>query len=209
MTLGNIHQFQSQLLAGILATSPWEWAASVFGVMSVLLSYHNSVWLYPTGLLSTGIYAWLLSRAQHALYAEALLNLYYFVMSVYGWWHWIRKGPGEESLPISRWTSGDRYVVLMIVSLLWALFFVLLSRTDSNVPAADAFVSATACTGMWLLAARKVENWLLLNLSNLAAIPLLFYKGLYVTMLLTLFLFIVACFGYVRWLRLCREQIPG
>jgi nicotinamide mononucleotide transporter len=75
----------------------------------------------------------------------------------------------------------------------------LLLQTNSTVPVLDSFVSASACAGMWLLARRKVENWLLLNLSNVVAIPLMVYKGYYVTAGLTIVLFVVAIFGFMHW----------
>jgi len=79
------------------------------------------------------------------------------------------------------------------------LYGALVSFTDSDVPWMDAWVTATAWAGMWLLAKRKMENWILLNISNAFAIPLLYYKGLLLYALLTLYLFIVAIFGYIAW----------
>jgi nicotinamide mononucleotide transporter len=183
----------------VKATSGLEWTAALFGVVSVLFAQRNHILLYPSGLVSTGIYAYLLSRREAGLYAEALLNVYYFVMTLYGWWHWSRSRSSGETLQISGCTRRDWIVTFAIVVILWALFYVLLLQTPSTVPGWDSFVSATACAGMWLLARRKVENWLLLNVSNLVSIPLFAYKGFYVTMLLTVFLFIVAIFGYLRW----------
>lgn len=182
-------------------TQPLEWIAALFGVLSVLFAQRNHILLYPTGLVSTGIYSYLLSRREAGLYAEALLNLYYFIMTLYGWWHWHR-GKGESPLPVSFSTPKDHLITLLIVVILWPSFFLLLSFTPSTVRGWDSFVSATACAGMWLLAKRKVNNWLLLNLSNLVAIPLFAYKGYYVTMLLTVFLFVVAISGYLRWRRI-------
>jgi nicotinamide mononucleotide transporter len=81
--------------------------------------------------------------------------------------------------------------------------------TDSTVPYWDAWVSATAWAGMWLLAKRKIENWILLNISNAFAIPLLFHKNLPLYALLTLFLFIVAVQGYFKWNKILKqEKVP-
>ena len=89
----------------------------------------------------------------------------------------------------------------------WLVLYLLLKNfTPSNVPVWDALVSSTAWAGMWLLARRKIENWILLNISNLFAIPLLFYKQLPLFALLTLFLFIIAFFGYFDWRRIYRRQ---
>ncbi|GAA4449927.1 nicotinamide riboside transporter PnuC [Rurimicrobium arvi] len=194
-----IHEF----LVQVKSTSWLEWLAAVFGVFSVLFAQRNHILLYPTGLVSTGIYAYLLSRREAGLYAEALLNTYYFVMTLYGWWHW-KRGDGAAELVISICNTAEWFITIGIVLILWPLFWYLLGFTPSTVPGWDSFVSATACAGMWLLARRKVENWILLNLSNLVAIPLFAYKGYYVTMLLTVFLFIVAIFGYFSWRRLYR-----
>jgi len=86
------------------------------------------------------------------------------------------------------------------------LYMVLMRFTDSTVPIWDAWVSATAWAGMWLLAKRKIENWVLLNISNAFAIPLLAYKGLHLYALLTLFLFIVALLGFFEWKRIISRQ---
>lgn len=182
----------------VRATQSLEWTAALFGVLSVLFAQRNHILLYPTGLVSTGIYSYLLSRREAGLYAEALLNLYYFIMTLYGWWHWHRD-KGDTPVPVSFSGPKEHMITLLIVAILWPAFFFLLSFTPSSVRGWDSFVSATACAGMWLLARRKVNNWLLLNLSNIVAIPLFAYKGYYVTMLLTVFLFIVAIFGYLRW----------
>ena len=198
-----MEQLFQQILIQIKATQDLEWIAAIFGVISVLFAQRNHIFLYPSGLLSTGIYAYLWSRSEAALYAEALLNLYYFVMTLYGWWHW-QKGKNKQQIPISICTQKDWWSVFSIVSGLWLVFYLLLLQTNSNVPVVDSFVSASACAGMWLLARRKVENWLLLNLSNLVAIPLMIYKGYYVTTGLTIVLFVVAIFGYLHWRKLFR-----
>jgi len=196
-----MEQLFQQILIQIKATQDLEWIAAIFGVISVLFAQRNHIFLYPSGLVSTGIYAYLWSRSEAALYAEALLNLYYFVMTLYGWWHW-QKGKNSEQIPISLCTQKDWWAVFSIVLGLWLVFYLLLLQTNSNVPLLDSFVSASACAGMWLLAKRKVENWLLLNLSNLVAIPLMIYKGYYVTTGLTIVLFVVAIFGYLHWRKL-------
>jgi nicotinamide mononucleotide transporter len=89
---------------------------------------------------------------------------------------------------------------LVIAILGWAFLYLILKNfTDSDVPIMDSFVSSTAWAGMWLLAKRKLENWIWLNISNLVAIPLLFHKNLIMFGLLTIFFFIIAIFGYLDW----------
>lgn len=202
----NVDVFYQALIEGVKAMSWLEILAAIFGAISVVYSKQNSIWLYPTGLISTGIYAYLLSREQFKLYAEATLNVYYFVMSVYGWYHWARKKASEPEVPIA-WASGRDWGVTVAITLIgWAVFYYLLSHfSNSDVPLIDAFVSATACAGMWLLAQRKIENWILLNISNLVAVPLLFHKKLVATAVLTIFLFIVAVMGYFSWKKIWKS----
>lgn len=184
-------------------TTILEWFAVILGVAEVLLARANKVWLYPTGIAATLISIYLLWIA--ALYAECLLNGYYVVMSVYGWYHWIKKR-NEPEVKVSFATRKEWVVTLLIVFAGWGILYLLLARyTPSTVPVWDAWVSSTAWAGMWLLARRKVENWLLLNLSNLFAIPLLFHKHLAMFSVLTLILFIVAIFGYYDWRRIAKS----
>jgi nicotinamide mononucleotide transporter len=193
----DIHQGLELFAEQISQTSLWEWAAVLFAVTEVLLAKVNNIWLYPTGIVSTTISIYILITA--GLYAESALSVYYIVMSVYGWYHWVKKRH-EPPVKISRATKQEWLTVALIVFIGFIIFYIMLTRfTTSNVPIWDAWVSSTAWAGMWLLARRKLENWVLLNVSNLFAIPLLCHKGLVMIAALTLFLFIVAIFGYFDW----------
>ncbi|RBL93469.1 nicotinamide riboside transporter PnuC [Chitinophaga flava] len=184
-----------------------EAIAVLFAVLSVIFQKKNNILVYPTGIISTGIYTYLLSREHFKLYADATLNAYYLVMSIYGWVYWARQGPAKPAVKISRSTPREMTMAIFIALTGWAVFYILLANfSDSNVPVMDAFISATACGGMWLLAKRKLENWILLNISNFVAVPLLFYKHLYLTAFLTIFLFIIAIFGYLSWRKAVLEQ---
>ncbi|NLR59814.1 nicotinamide mononucleotide transporter [Chitinophaga polysaccharea] len=195
------------LLAGLHQMTWLEGIAVFFAVLSVIFQKNNNILVYPTGIISTGVYTYLLSREHFKLYADATLNAYYLVMSVYGWIYWAKKGPTEPATPVMRSSRIELWTAIFIALAGWAIFWFLLRHySDSNVPVMDGFVSAAACAGMWLLAKRKLENWILLNISNLVAIPLLFYKHLYLTALLTIFLFIIAIFGYLEWRETVRQR---
>ncbi len=181
-----------------------QWVILILGVSEVLLAKANNILLYPMGIAATLLSVFVLFKAQ--LFAESLLNVYYIAMSVYGWWFWIKK-KNQPPVKIAFASGTDWRVTCLIGVGGWLILFVVLKEfTPSTVPAWDAWVSSTAWAGMWLLARRKVENWILLNLSNAFAIPLLFQKGLPLFALLTLFLFIVACFGYVGWVRIAKKE---
>jgi len=178
-------------------TSWLERFSVLCGIVQVLLSRNNRVSNYFFGILGvlSGMYVYFAAR----LYAEMGLNLYYLVMSIYGWWYWTRRR-AESPVRITIASRKDWQVVAGIVLGGFVLLFLSLAHaTDSDVPMWDAAVSCTAWAGMWLLAKRKIENWILLNISNLIAIPLLFHKELYLFALLTVFLFVVAIFGYAKW----------
>jgi nicotinamide mononucleotide transporter len=181
-----------------------QFIALILGVAEVLLARANKIWLYPAGIGATVLAIYSLFKVQ--LYAECLLHFYYIVMSIYGWWYWTTK---KNAMPIAvSFTSIVEWkIVLLIAFGGWGiLYFILVTFTDSTVPLWDAWISASAWAGMWLLARRKVENWVVLNISNAFAIPLLFQKQLPLFALLTIFLFIVACFGYYDWVKLARKK---
>jgi nicotinamide mononucleotide transporter len=192
--------FQEQ----ILHTSLIEWLAVGFGVSEVLLAKKNNIWLYPTGIISILLSMFLLLNVK--LYAETLLSIYYLVMSVYGWVIWKKKKQDGES-QVS-WSSNNELTIAVLISVIGfgVLYLVLKHYTDSDVPLFDAFVSSTAWAGMWLLAKRKIENWIFLNISNIVAIPLLFHKKLPLMACLTTFLFTVAIFGFFDWKKIINKS---
>jgi nicotinamide mononucleotide transporter len=174
----------------------------VLGVAEVLLARANNLWLYPTGIVAIVLSTFGLFQAQ--LYAECSLNLYYLLMSVYGWFHWTRRKQGAT---ITNATKQEWRITFCIVLGGWVLLYLLLLKfTTSDVPAWDASVTCTGWAGMWLLAKRKVENWILLNVSNAFALPLLIYKDLTMLAILNGILFAVACKGYGDWRRAASKQ---
>ncbi|WP_461789925.1 nicotinamide riboside transporter PnuC [Pedobacter sp.] len=201
-------QFQEYLnlfIEQLKATSYLEWIAVAFGVTEVLLAKRNNILLYPAGII--GILLSLYLKLKVRLYAESLLSMYYLVMSIYGWIIWSRRKTKNETLPVS-WTSKQELQTAFAIAILgyFILYFALVNFTNSDVPILDAFVSSTAWAGMWLLARRKIENWIFLNVSNIVAIPLMWHKGYVMFALLTLFLFIVAIFGYFDWKKIYKKQ---
>lgn len=180
-----------------------EFVGVFFAVLQVLLAKANKVWLYPCGIISICITSYLYYEIH--LYAEILLQLYYLIMSIYGWMLWKnKKGEGSE-ISLSS-DSEKRKSILIVIVTFFFLYFILIKYTNSDVPLWDAMVSAFAWAGMWLLAKRKIENWIYLNISNLISIPLLLHKGLILYTLLTLFLFIIAIFGYLDWKKILKNK---
>lgn len=197
-------EFIEKISSALQATSWIERLAVGFSIVQVLLSSRNKISNYFFGIVSIVLTISVLFQAR--LYAEILLNMYYLVMSFYGLWYWKFRNQQAE-VPITRCTKQEWRTVFAIVILGYgALFLFLRYFTDSDVPMLDAIVSSSAWAGMWLLAKRKIENWILLNISNFIAVPLLFYKDLYLFACLTIFLFIVAIGGYIKWRSIMKDQ---
>jgi nicotinamide mononucleotide transporter len=189
----------------ILQQTTWqEWLGVFFSVFQVLLARKNNSNNYLFGI--AGILLTLYVMIQSKLYAEFTLNLYYLVMSIYGWLYW-KFGKRKSETTISETTNNEKLITAGIVIGTFSIFYFFLTNfTDSDVPILDSLVSAFAWAGMWLMARRKIENWILLNISNIIAIPLLIHKGLYLYAVLTAFLFIVAISGYLEWRKSIRSK---
>lgn len=174
-----------------------EWLGVFFSVFQVLLARKNNSNNYLFGIAGISLSLYVMFYAK--LYAEFTLNLYYLVMSIYGLFYW-KFGKRKSETVISETTNQEKLITAGIVIGTFSLFWFFLTHfTDSDVPILDSLVSAFAWAGMWLMARRKIENWILLNMSNIIAIPLLIHKGLYLYAALTAFLFIVAISGYLEW----------
>jgi len=199
-----MQELWNEFAAEIAVTSWPVWTAVILGVVQVLLARSNNIWLYPAGIISSGLFVWIFIDAM--LYAESALNAYYVIMSIYGWWYWARKKT-RPHVPISHTEQKEKLIAgIIVVAGTLTIWWVLSNFTNSNVPFWDALVSATAWAGMWLLAKRKIENWILLNISNAFAVPLLFYKHLPLSALLTVFLFTIAVLGYFKWKKIIEQH---
>ncbi len=181
-----------------------EWFGVFFSVFQVLLARKNNSNNYLFGIAGVSLTLYVMMTSK--LYAEFTLNLYYLIMSIYGWLYW-KFGKRKSETVISETTKQEKLITAGIVIGTFGLFWVFLTRfTDSDVPVWDSLVSAFAWAGMWLMARRKIENWILLNISNLIAIPLLIHKDLYLYAVLTAFLFIVAISGYLEWRKIINKR---
>ncbi|MFN7833089.1 MAG: nicotinamide riboside transporter PnuC [Bacteroidota bacterium] len=195
-----MQEIWQNLVSGMLATTWLEFVAVVFGILSVVYSRAENILVYPTGLINTTLYIYL--SVQAGLYAEASVNGYYTIMSVAGWIWWTQKRGDGRRLRISGSSATDWRNALLFFGIFWIVLWWLLSRfTDSSVPIADAFAAASAYTGMWLMARKKLENWIWWIITNIASIPLYFSKGFVFTSFQYLVFLALAILGYVEWRR--------
>jgi nicotinamide mononucleotide transporter len=188
---------------GLLQTSALEFVAVLAGIASVWFSKKEQVLVYPVGLINTTIFVYLSFKGH--LLGEASVNIYYTVMSIYGWWLWTRKNEQQETILQIRFSSkkellqqllffGSFYIVLYT-----ALYFYKASFAPGAIPWADALSSAAAYTGMWLMAQKKVESWYYWIATNIFSIPLYFVKGYVFTSVQFFVLLMLAIAGLIEW----------
>lgn len=200
-----MHEFLQQFLTGIKQTSILEYIAVVTGIASVWFSKKENILVFPVGLINTIIYVYLSIKGE--LFGEAGVNFYYTVVSIYGWVLWNKKNVQQHHiLQITRSSKKEWfYQLLFFAAFFIAIFFSLLylkkAFSSNTIPFADAFASATAFTGMWLMAKKKVESWYWWIATNIASIPLYYVKEYYVTSIYYFILLVLAVFGLIEWKR--------
>ena len=195
----------TDFLFGQYATyAPLDIALEAIGVLlglaSVWYAKQNKIAVYPTGMISTAIFVYLLWKWM--LLGDMLINAYYFIMSAYGWYFWLQKNEGEEVNPIATITKKETQLsaLLFFSTLLGVIqLYRTFDRLTSWTAYVDTFTTAIFFVGMWLMARRKIEHWLLWIVGDLISIPLYFYKGLTVTSFQYIIFTIIALQGYRAW----------
>ena len=177
-----------------------EITAVIFGFLSVWFSKQNKIWVFPTGMISTAIFVYLLLKWE--LLGDMMINGYYFIMSVYGWYIWTRKVDDTHVTPISRINQQEKRISIVIFIATLVFVYVVYKTFDkwtSWVAYADTITTAIFFVGMWLMAKRKIENWLFWIAGNIISVPLYFYKGLTFTSFQYLGFTFIAIAGYFAW----------
>lgn len=177
-----------------------EIIAVIFGFLSVWFSKENKIWVFPTGMISTSIFVYLLLKWE--LLGDMMINAYYFAMSIYGWYIWTRKIDETTVTPISKINSKEKKnaIILFITTLVFVfIIYKTFDKWTSWVAYADTITTAIFFVGMWLMAKRKIENWIFWILGNIISVPLYLYKGLAFTSLQYLGFTFIAIFGYIAW----------
>jgi nicotinamide mononucleotide transporter len=169
-----ISQYKNASLTQILL----EFVAFLFGIISVYCAKKEHIWVYPTGLISTVITVYLLYQAQY--FGDMTINVYYSIMSVFGWYKWSQKIE-EKSIPISRttykqkWIGFGLFLSTMLLTYLVYVFFDYSLKVPNYI---DIFTSGIFFTAMWFMAIKKIENWTLWIIGDCIAVPLFAYRGL-------------------------------
>ena len=184
-----------------------EVTAIIFGLLSVWYAKKDNIWVFPTGIINTAIYTYLLWK--WLLLGDMMINFYYAVMSIYGWYHWTRKKGDVVEFPISRMTLYEKKVSIMLFigTVLFVIavytFFDKFTHWTSYV---DTLVTGIFFVGMWLMARRKIENWILWIVGDIISIPMYFVKGYSFTSIQYLIFTIIAVFGYLEWKKTLQQK---
>lgn len=190
---------------GITEMSWLEAVAVFFGIASVFYSIKKNILVFPTGMISTLIYVYICFNFK--LYADMGINAYYFSMSIYGWYIWSRPSNGKVELPVT-WLKNKGIITSIAIFCVsyGVLYYVLANFTDSDVPYWDSFTTASAFVGMWLMAKKKVENWIAWIITDIVSVPLYYYKGLMLTSFQFLFFTVLATIGLIEWIKAAKSK---
>ena len=174
--------------------------AVFFGFLSVWFSKNNNVLVFPTGLINTSIFVYLLFKWE--LLGDMIINAYYFVVSIYGWYYWTRKNSNNDYTPISKVDYNDQKIIL-VISILSAIFvslmYTVFNKWSGLVSYIDILTTSIFFAGMWLMARRKIESWIFWIIGDIISTPLYLYKGLTFTSFQYFIFTFIAIAGYYKW----------
>jgi nicotinamide mononucleotide transporter len=176
----------------------------VTGAVSVAFAVRESAWNWPVGIANNIFFFVLFWRTK--LYADALLQVVYLIISIFGWWNWLRGGAGHSKLPIARIKMRTGLWLLLVTVISTAVMTYVLKRfTDSQVPLADGVTTALSLTAQYMLSYKLLENWWVWMTADVIYIALYCYKSLYLTGFLYAVFFAMCIVGFRGW----RKSLPA
>jgi nicotinamide mononucleotide transporter len=199
-----------------------EASGTIFGILSVFFSIKKNIWVYPTGIISTLIYVYLLFNA--GLLGDCMINVYYTVMSIYGWILWAKNSEDHVHVEVT-WATRKEWTyatLLFILSLaLVTLIYYYKPYPDNQFSMEgtnlglyhldwanwmDVFTTSIFLVGMWLMAKQRIDNWIFWIIGDIICIPMMIFKGLGITSVQYLVFTIMAILGYVNWKKSFKEK---
>lgn len=177
-----------------------ELFAVIMNITSVVYAKQNNILVYPTGLIGTGIFVYILLN--FSLLGDTIINAYFFSMSIYGWYFWSRK---KDKVFINQVSTINRneikYLFILAISSLIFIYFVYdyFDKWNNWTAYVDNITTAIFFVAMWLMARRKIESWIFWIIGDLITVPLYFYKGLTISSIQYIIFLILAVLGYISW----------
>ena len=184
-----------------------ELFAVTMNIFSVIYAKRNSILVYPTGLIGTGIFVYILYN--FSLLGDMIINFYFVLMSIYGWYYWAQRKDGEVLHNISRTSTKEYYIILILgITSLLSIYFIynFYDKWDSWTAYVDTITTAIFFVAMYLMAKRKVESWIFWIIGDIITIPLYFYKGLTISSIQYLIFLILAILGYISWKKILNNS---
>ncbi|MBE6335776.1 MAG: nicotinamide mononucleotide transporter [Lentimicrobiaceae bacterium] len=188
-----------------------EIIAVITGMLSIWYSYRINILVYPIGMISLALYVFIFIK--NGLYANAVINFLYFVISIFGWWNWLRQRTtdnGQQTtdkgeLKVSYLSKKENAITITILVIL--IFFINLFTTNDLSIRLDYYTSAAGLIAMVLTSFKKVENWFFYLVADIVLIPLCIYNGLYLTSIQYVAYTILAIMGYINWNKEAKKNV--
>ncbi len=185
-----------------------ELLGSIFGLLYILFSIKQNIWCWPIGFITSALYIYVFFISK--FYADMGLQVYYLVISLYGWYHWMfgAKNKKQDDLKITK--TGLRVgIILFLANAVTFIFiaYILVNFTDSEIPYWDAFTTSASFVATWMLARKMIEHWIIWIIVDLVSLGLYIYKGLYPTVILFAVYTILALLGYLEWKKAIKKQL--
>lgn len=180
----------------------------VTGILYVILEVKQNRLLWPLGIITSAAYIYIFFSGK--FYADMGLQVYYVLISIYGWYYWSRGGARatKGELPVVRINRQQFILLLLTFAFSWlGIYIVLVRFTDSTVPLGDSFTTALAIVATWMLTRKIIEQWFLWIIANIVSIGLYIYKGLYPTVILYVVYAGMAIYGYMEWKRSMTKKL--
>lgn len=193
------------LIKAFMATTPLEWACNIVTLICIILAGQNSVHTWWTGIVGCILFGVLFY--QYGLYADTVLQIFFVVTSILGWSHWAST-KGKPAAPLKMHIPGSTIGIVVAVSVLayTSYVYMLSTYTDASLPEADTAVLVLSVIGQILLMRRYVHAWPVWLAVNTIAVPLFFYKELYITTIMYAFFLMHAIYAWYHWYKLYIEQ---
>jgi len=184
-----------------------ELLGAILGFIYIFFSIRQSIWTWPIGLLTSAFYVWIFFSSK--LYADMGLQIYYVIISIYGWYEWLKgKASGSsDKLTISRLTlklSKTLFIIGLIILLI--MWYILRNYTDSPVPFADSLATSLSIIATWMLARKILDHWIVWIFVDAFSIGLFWYKELYPTVILFIIYTIMAVAGFIEWNKVMKSE---
>ena len=188
-------------------TAHWlDILTTILGLAYILLEYKASLWMWLVGFLMQAL--GIVLYYQKGLYADCGMEFYYLSMTIYGYWRWVHGGKAKKELPIRPFPRRLILPWLAIMAAIWGIiYWLLVTFTNSNVPLADSFTTALSLVGIWALAHKYLEQWLIWIAVDVVTCILYFYKDIPFKASLYALYVIIAVFGFFKWKQLMKEHI--